>query len=348
MPLLFGIDCDNTLIPFHMHKLLQKLQPSYIKMMLNPESDAERIKIVEAFEQDYQQIKQGFDFEAAERVLNFIDWAVVKDSVMSERVSSLIKFGSSQQTVLSFKPLLEDRISIRDLIAAESQAFLAFFRTASTHGHQVAIVSNTLFPGILPAILRAKGLSMEEIADVACVGGQADYENGSEYPSLHLSETESEDLISQAGKLLHLLDAQRKLNKGDISRPANQYVLIDDDTNNLFVASSQGCRVIRLEATSNYALHVFQSSELLALASSTVDANAFERVEKSSPISIEGLKKLPPPTFHFGGTGFFLLPGAKRRPLAQQGLASASDLTMTQRVETDTPAIQGVSGFKKT
>lgn len=330
-----------------MHKLLQKFEPSYIKMMLNPESDSDRIARVEAFEQDYQKIKQGFDFEAAERVLDFIDWAVT-DSVMKKQVSGLIKFGSSQQTISSFKPLLEDGISVRALIGTDSQAFLDFFRMALTHGHQVAIVSNTLFPGILPVILKAKGLSMEEIAKVVCVGGQADYDSDSDYPSLHLSETTSEGLINQAGKLLHLLDAQKQLNGGDISRPANQYVLIDDDTNNLSVAKSQGCQVIRLEAVSNYALHVFQSSELLALASSTVDANALESVEKSSPISIESLKKLPPPTFRFGGAGFFLLPGAKRRPLAQQNIASASDVTMAASVETDKPAIQGLSGFKKT
>lgn len=293
MKYLFNIDCDNTLIPFHMHKLLTMLSDPFLKRILSSELEGSDKENVEQHVDDVQaaieDIRKGVNDEAANRVLDFIDWAV-SDEQLRTKFEAMFSFSSSK-TRASYAPFLTEGQPIREVIATNGEAFCEFFRMATANGHQVSIVTNTLFPGIVPVILASKGLSAEEIAATTLVAGQVDYVDGSELPQVRLQPTCSESLMLSAGKQLHMLQAERQLNGVGTSRDSGSYVLIDDDTDNLRVAKIAGCRIIHLPGCTDYAASVFSSSELMMLAQHQNAVIDVKEASAAQPLSIEGYRR---------------------------------------------------------
>ncbi len=279
MNIVFGVDCDNTLIPFHMHKLLMALE-NMLKTQHRNLPDDLKEKILN-IQKDLSTIRQGFDDDAAERVLDFLDELAGEDSPMKDVFNGCLAF-SMHGNLGALKAFSEGRQTIRALISEGNEAFLRFFYTAIESGHKVAIVSNTLFPGILPVILQNKGLTADEVKNVACVAGQAHHNDKNEV-ELKYQQATDPNLVRWVGKQAHLLKAHHLLSKdSSFSRPADSYVLVDDDNNNRVEARKSGCLVIQECAQDKrYAASVFSSQELMELADSTNHKQTYSKPELS-------------------------------------------------------------------
>lgn len=142
---------------------------------------------------------------------------------------NIFKFKSGEATSKDILELLKIK-SQYNLKPFKHQAdMLALIRYALTKGHDVAIVSYTNFPEIIPTLLEQLGLNPEEVSRIFIRGGL-------------LSRTD-QDIY---GKQLHIEDALVHFGyqKSDHARA----VLLDDSWQNYALAEEQGFKAVLVPA----------------------------------------------------------------------------------------------------